>query len=57
MSTIQTQDAVSVSQTAEDSAPHGIPGYPKQAAPAHIIKSDEEAIRVAQTLAVMIPNY
>lgn len=54
MSTIynKEQDTVSGPQTKGNSEPLGVPGYPKPAAPACVIKSDEEAIRVAQTLAV-----
>ncbi|EMH4162682.1 SfnB family sulfur acquisition oxidoreductase [Pluralibacter gergoviae] len=42
---------MSITQSAVENAPQGVPGYPKPAQPAHIITSDEEAIRVAQALA------
>nr|WP_314423900.1 SfnB family sulfur acquisition oxidoreductase [uncultured Erwinia sp.] len=52
MSTLQTENAVTASQQYRpDTAPQGVPGYPRPAQPAHIIQSDEEAIRVATELA------
>ena len=52
MSTLQTEDAVTASQPhPANVTPRGVPGYPRPAQPAHIIQSDEEAIRVATELA------
>ncbi len=52
MSTLQTEHRVTASRQHPDStAPAGVPGYPRPAQPAHIIQSDEEAIRVATELA------
>lgn len=52
MSTLQTEDAVTASQPhPTNTTPRGVAGYPRPAQPAHIIQSDEEAIRVATELA------
>lgn len=53
MSTLQTEHRVTASrqQHPDSTAPAGVPGYPRPAQPAHIIQSDEEAIRVAIELA------